>query len=212
MPNPFYLKIKKVFVVVVLLTTITRVSEGQIYEKYSNVESALLIDSLENVLTDDKDNPEIIYNLAMLYYNIDKAQAKKYSYLFLNNTKPNSIENNANIYILLSSIYSQEGIADSALYFLKEYDWVSSDLYQTKLSEISNKYISSDTDKNEVATFRVLIIYLVIIILLLVVLFLSYYFLSKHKKRLKLIEKKKMLNLKKQISNSNSLKVTCRRQ
>lgn len=144
------------FIQAITLTIVTLLSSpviGQIdfTKEYSNAETALMIDSLENQLTDSLNiiNANLTFELALLYNQIDTAQAKIHAlnYLLLNDSI-SSINNRKTIYGLLANIFEQKGDTDSSFYYLSLQAALVDGSFKEKTNLLMKTYLSKDTTES----------------------------------------------------------------
>lgn len=188
MPEIFNNQIRWFIFAVFLVAVGKTNANNQYFEELSNVESALLIDSLENVLSSTKaTNGEVLYQLAFLYYNLDIDKSKELAQRYILQVQDVPIDRRGDVYLLLSSLYTEINKPDSALLYIKEYDNISKELYDSKIAELISQYTSSDKEFNT-SILGMPVLYFVIILFLLLALIILYFFTKMQKRNMTKLE------------------------
>ena len=137
------------FIVILIWTPVS----GQLdfTKVYSNTETALLIDSLENRFTGENnyENANIIFDLALLYKQIDTAQSKMFAldYLAINDSI-SSVNKRKIIYGLLAHIFEQQGNSDSSHHYLSIQATIVNTSFDEKNDFLTDRYFSSTTSSS----------------------------------------------------------------
>ncbi len=129
-----------IILILVFLVSIPALGQFDLTKVYSNTETALIIDSLENRITTttNYENANLNFELALLYKQIDTAQSKMHALNYLTfNDSISSVNKRRIIYGLLANIFELQGNSDSSYYYLS---------IQTKLVDGSLK------EKNDILT------------------------------------------------------------
>ncbi len=140
-------------------------------KELTTVEATMIIDSLETRLnlSDNGVDPEIIYELAFLYANVDVSRAIDYSVKYLGiNDKPMPVNNNYMIYGLLSDLYYNAGNAEKTTYYLNK----QLELADDKLRESVDQLKSQELNTNESRGFEGITLFQIIflgVVLILVI-------------------------------------------
>lgn len=120
-------------------------------EKKSNAKAALIIDSLENqlLLESEISKNDIIYELALYYYQINPKQSSKlaHEYIHSGDTSRSSTKLNI-IYNLLATIHENNGNLDSVYHYLSIQDkFITRAQYEQ--NEILKNSLLADFSDNE---------------------------------------------------------------
>lgn len=168
-----------VFIVILLWTPVS----GQIdfTKDYSNSETALLIDSLENSFTSENsiENANIIFDLALLYKQIDTAQSKMYAlnYLTLNDSI-SSVNKQKIIYGLLAHIFQQQGNSDSSHHYLSIQANLVNGSFRENNDHLTKRYFNSTTARGNSNSFlglsktQIILILCVTILMVIIIIYL----------------------------------------
>jgi|FLOH01.1.fsa_nt_gi signal transduction histidine kinase/CheY-like chemotaxis protein len=155
-------------------------------KEYSYAETAIIIDSLENQLTDSINikNANFTFELAILYNQIDVAQAKIYAlnYLLINDSI-SSINNRKTIYGLLANIFEQKGETDSSFYYLSLQAGLVDDSFYEKTAGLISSYLKIDTPESNSKGFWGLSLaeLLTLVFSCIILIIVSIYFFIKRK-------------------------------
>ena len=156
---------------------------------YSIAESAIIIDSLENELgtTTINNNSDLLFELALLYQQIDHNQSIKYAFKYLSINDSISSANKLNIiYSLLANTYEQKGNIDSSYYFLSLQSTLIEKVYNEKSEVIKEKYLNDFATpglNNEILGLPILQFFLIFGLLILLIVVSIYFFIAKRKFR-----------------------------
>lgn len=139
-----------IFIFVILVSTSVPGQVEKINE-YSIAKSALIIDSLENQLTTSTnvENANLIFELSLLYRQIDPDQSIKYAFEYLSvNDSISSVNKRSIIFGLLAQMFEQQGDTDSLYYFLSIQSTLIDGSYEEKSEILKDKYLSNIISQN----------------------------------------------------------------
>ena len=138
--------IQAIIFILVFFIAVSVNGQSENTAEYSIAKSAIIIDSLENELTASMNisNANLIFELALLYEQIDLNQSKKYAfeYLFINDSL-SSVGKRNTIYGFLSQIFEQQGNTDSVYYFISKQSTLANELYEEKKEILKEKYLGN---------------------------------------------------------------------
>lgn len=121
-------------------------------EKLSNVNVALIVDSLENQLQSESviHKNDILYELALYYYQIDQNQSAlmAHNYIESTDTSKSSIQLNI-LYNLLATIHENNGNYDSVYHYLSIQDKFITNAQYEQNELLKDKLLSGILDKEE---------------------------------------------------------------
>jgi len=157
---------------------------------YTITQRALLIDSLENSLTNSSNykNAVTTLNLSLLYKQIDLEQSKQYSFKYLNyNDSITSIHDRNIIFGLLAHIYEIQNIPDSSYYYLSLQANFIDASYEEQNEMLKDRYLKNNDDSSNsiLGLSKIHILILSGSLLLLIVLIV--YYLIKQKQLNKIV-------------------------
>lgn len=187
------MKINRLIIfVIAIIVSINVFGQIEKTEDYSIAKNALIIDSLENqlVASSNIENSNIIFDLALLYWQIDPSQSKHYSinYIGIDDSISSDIKRNI-IYGLLAQISEEMGNLDSSYYYLSVQSLNLDKSYHEQRELLEEKYLgtSSSPDEDTSTTYfglsQIQFIVLVgLVILLLIELIYILYTKQKFKK------------------------------
>jgi len=113
--------LRSIFILFIVISSVA-FGKADKLEKISNVQAALIIDSLENQreLVSHNERKDIVYQLAYYYFQVDPEQSKKNAKEFIassdSTTSPTQL---LNIYNWLATIHENKGNYDSAYHYLE---------------------------------------------------------------------------------------------
>ncbi len=143
----------KLAVASVLLFSFSFLIKGQIEDSdgLSNIKTALIIDSLENLIPTLPNNEvlDIKFELAILYRGINPDQSVNYSNEYITETDTNgSAIKRSKIFGLLAEIYESRMQSDSALYYYNAQEKLLVNSLSERKENLRNSYFGSDNDKD----------------------------------------------------------------
>ena len=165
---------------------------GQVVtSNYSIAKTAILIDSIENIAStnEENDNVDNVFNLALLYNQIDIEQSKSYCYKYLKyNDSISSASNRKVIFGLLSQLYEMQQNYDSSFYYLSLKSNSMAAAFEENNEELRIKYLGNSNLKNNSNTYLGLsqIQIISLIVILVIVIIILFYFLYKRRQYYKL--------------------------
>jgi signal transduction histidine kinase/CheY-like chemotaxis protein len=176
--------IQAIILIIVILVSVPVSGQIGFTKVYSNAQTALIIDSLENRITtaNNYENANLIFELALLYKQIDIAQSKMYALNYLTiNDSISSIINRKIIYGLLAHIFEQQGNSDSSHYYLSIQTTLVDGSLKEKSDILNKKYLNSNTTNNSnnksflglSQTQLILILFVGILLIVVVIYFLT---------------------------------------
>lgn len=185
----------------VILVSAPVLGQIELTKVYSNTETALIIDSLENRITtaDNYENADIIFELALLHKQIDTAQSKMYALNYLTfNDSISSVSKRKIIYGLLAHIFEQQGNSDSSYYYLSIQTTLVEGSLKEKSDILTKSYIGSINNGSKSNRFFGLSQTQVILILcsgILLIIVIIYFLMIKRQFRKEGIIKNKELEI-----------------
>lgn len=138
--------IQAIILIFVILYSTQIKGQNEKTVKYSIARSAIIIDSLENRLesSSNSENADLLFELAILYRQIDSNQSKKYAFKYLSiNDSISSVNKRNIIYGFLAHTYEQQGNIDSSYYFLSLQSTLIDELYKERGKILKEKYLGS---------------------------------------------------------------------
>jgi len=138
--------IQAIILIFVILYSTQIKGQNEKTVKYSIARSAIIIDSLENKLesSSNSENADLLFELAILYRQIDSNQSKKYAFKYLSiNDSISSVNKRNIIYGFLAHTYEQQGNIDSSYYFLSLQSTLIDELYKERGKILKEKYLGS---------------------------------------------------------------------
>ncbi len=170
-------------------------------EQYSNAKTALIIDSLEQVISNSPEivNRDVLYQLAHLYQHIDQDQAKMFAhqFIFTSDSLTSAIKLNS-IYGLLANIHESQKKQDSSYYYLTLQSGLSDDSRLENNDAIKQKYLGNyngNNRENEIIGFSTINFFIILILIILILIIVAYYSVSKKKNAQREAVKNKELEL-----------------
>jgi len=157
-----------------------------ITDNKSIVQSALLIDSLENNITDENNynNANIAFDLSLLYKQIDLSQSKKFGlkYIGFNDSISPIVKRNI-IYSLLADIYKKQDNIDSSYFYLSLQAKIINAAFEEENDIVISEYFGNNDpkDKNNNVLGLSLIKTTTLFILFIIIIFLLLYYLHQIK-------------------------------
>lgn len=198
--------IKLIIFVLVIFISITVFGQVKETEKYSIARSALIIDSLENQLgiLSDIENSNLIFDLALLYWQIDPSQSKAYAFIYMEiNDSISSVIKQNIIYGLLAQIYEQMGDVDSAYYFLSVQSSLIDISFQEQNKRLKERYLgntSSQENNTSISFLGTSMLQLILIVGFVIIVLIALIYLLFTKRKFKKVETEN--NLKLEIANT----------
>jgi len=187
---------------------------GQITtSNYSIAQTALLIDSIENNISTSEinDNAGNIFNLAVLYKQIDIEQSKSYAFSYLKyNDSISSASNRKIIFGLLSQLYESQNNYDSSFYYLSLQSTLMDVAFEENIEELRIKYLGN-TNLNNNHNNRILglsqiqIILLAIILVILIVVFIYYIYEKRQSSKIITIKNQELEDANTKLKEFNNI-------
>ncbi len=191
----YFIQIMKYFQAVLISLSVLLFSplHGQKSDgNYSVAKTAMLIDSLESRMADSADgnNLNIIYELSLLYKQVDVSKSKKLAlhYLKISNSSPSVIKRKS-IYRLLAYISDIQGDIDSSYYYLTLQANLSDKVLHENNEALKIQYLGNVDKKSISSSYSGLLKALIILVILLVTLLIIViiFFLNTNKRHNKVI-------------------------
>ncbi len=178
--------VKIIFIIPAFLFTILSFGQPNEIKKYSNARLAIIIDSLEQVVSTSTEinKSNLLYELAILYAQIDHEQAISYAHQFINNNNPHSSVKLNDIYSLLAQIYQTQQNIDSSYYYMNLQSMLIEDFQIEKNESLKSKYLHAllnDNDGKTILGFGIFNFLIILVLLIAIFALIIYFFISKNK-------------------------------